>query len=111
MRHIFISVFLISAFLISHAQEMTTPMLNYSSLEKQLAKSDEDIKDPKQSVKAKTWFTRAELFQDINDVNIEFLRFGMPTSEVQLFHGGASTSCASDRTCTPRPLKVEAIVQ
>lgn len=85
MRQLIISFFLIIGFFIVHAQEMTTPTLNYNALEKKLAKSDEDIKNPKKSTDPKTWFTRGELFQDINDVNTEFVRLGMGLSETKLF--------------------------
>jgi len=73
-----------TVFLISHAQEVTTPSINYGALEKKLGKSDEDIKNPKKSSDPKTWFNRGELFQDINDVNTEFVRFGMSSSETKL---------------------------
>jgi len=85
MKRIIFSVFLITCFILSHAQDVSTPTLNYGSLEKKLAKSDEDIKDPKKSSNPKTWVTRGEIFQDINDVNIEFIRWGMGTSEAKLF--------------------------
>ena len=60
-------------------------MFHHGALEKKLVSSDEDIKDPKKSSDPRTWFNRGELFQDINDVNTEFLRLGMGSSEVQLF--------------------------
>jgi len=85
MRQFIISIFLLTGFLVSHAQEVTAPMLNYSALEKKLAKNDEDIKDEKKSTDPKTWFNRGELLQDINDVNIEFLRLGMGATEAKLF--------------------------
>ena len=64
---------------------MATPTLNFNLLEKKLKKSDEAIKDEKDKTKAKTWFDRGELLQDIHDVNIEFLRLGMPESEAKLY--------------------------
>lgn len=75
---------MMTSFIISHAQEMTTSMLNYGALEKKLGKSDEDIKNPKKSSDPKTWFNRGELFQDINDVNTEFVRLGMGSAEAKL---------------------------
>jgi tetratricopeptide (TPR) repeat protein len=68
-----------------YGQEIATPTLNFNVLEKKLKKSDEAIKDEKDKTKAKTWFERGELFQDIHDVNIEFLRLGMPESEAKLY--------------------------
>ena len=87
MRQLIISIFLLTGFLISHAQEVTTPALNYDALERKLEKSDEQIKDEKKSKKARIWFKRGELFQDINDVNTEFARLGMGTNEAELLMG------------------------
>jgi len=81
---IIISIFLLTGFLISHAQEVSTPTLNYDALERKLEKSDEQIKDEKKSINAKTWFKRGELLQDINDVNTEFVRLGMGKTEAEL---------------------------
>jgi tetratricopeptide (TPR) repeat protein len=83
-RLILASIFIAGVFS-AYSQEMATPTLNYSSLEKKLSKSDEAIKDAKDKLKASTWFNRGELFLDIHEVNIEFLRLGMPTSESQLY--------------------------
>ena len=85
MRQLIFSVFLITAFFYSHAQEMTGPTLNYNALEKKMVKSDEEIKEPKKASNSKTWLKRGELFQDINDVNTEFIRLGMGLSEADLF--------------------------
>jgi tetratricopeptide (TPR) repeat protein len=87
MRQLILSIFLLTGFLMSHAQEVTTPTLNYDALERKLEKSDKQIKDEKKSQKAKTWFKRGELFQDINDVNTEFVRLGMGTNETELLMG------------------------
>ncbi len=85
MRQLILSIFLITSFLISHAQEMATPTLNFDVLTKKLEKSNEDIKNPKKSSSSKTWFSRGELLQDINDVNTEFVRLGMGSTEAKLF--------------------------
>jgi tetratricopeptide (TPR) repeat protein len=85
MKNLIISLLLIFSFVYAQAQETGTPTLNYGMLQKKLEKSDLAIKHPKKSVQAKTWFLRGELFQDINDVNIEFLRYGMSTMETKLF--------------------------
>jgi len=85
MKRIVISLILLSCIMFARAQD-AVPMLNYSQLEKKLVKSDADIEDPKKNVKSKTWITRGELFQNINDVNIEFLRFGMPGTEAKLYY-------------------------
>jgi len=85
MKRLFISLSLLAGFIFTQAQDAAVPTLNYSSLEKKLAKNDEAIQDEKANVKPKTWFTRGELLQDINDVNIEFLRLGMGTMETKIY--------------------------
>ena len=90
MKRIFSLLILISFVMVAMAQDPAVPMLNYNQLEKKLVKSDEDIQNPKKNSKAKTWFARGELFQDINDVNIEFLRIGMPAMEVKLYYNEPS---------------------
>jgi len=67
------------------AQDMASPTISYSALEKKLKKSDEAINDAKDKVKASTWFDRGEVFLNIHDVNTEFLRLGMPSSEGKLY--------------------------
>ncbi len=83
MKNLLVSFLLLFCYVYAQAQE--TPQLNYGVLQKKLQKSDLAIKDPKKSAQAKIWFLRGELFQDINDVNTEFLRYGMSTMETKLF--------------------------
>jgi hypothetical protein len=85
MKNLFISLLLLFGFIYATAQESGTPALNYGVLQKKLQTSDLAIKHPKKSTLAKTWFLRGELFQDIYNVNIEFLRYGMSTMETKLF--------------------------
>jgi len=67
-----------------NAQEAAQVALNPATLEKKMAKSNEDILDEKANIKAKTWMTRGELFQDIKDVNIQFVYLGMGTQEAKI---------------------------
>jgi len=83
-RLIIASIFLAGVFS-AYSQDMATPTLNYSSLEKKMSKSDEAIIDAKDKLKASTWFNRGELFLDIHEVNTEFIRLGMPSSETKLY--------------------------
>jgi tetratricopeptide (TPR) repeat protein len=83
MKNLIVSFLLLLSYVYAQAQE--TPTLNYGVLQKKLQKSDLAIKDPKKAAQAKTWLLRGELFQDINDVNTEFLRYGMSTMETKLF--------------------------
>lgn len=85
MKNLSISLFLLFSFIYVQSQDPGVSTLNYGTLQKKLEKSNLDIKNAKKTGLAKTWFVRGELFQDINDVNIEFLRYGMSSTEVKLF--------------------------
>jgi tetratricopeptide (TPR) repeat protein len=85
MKRFIIASILLAGILSVQAQDMATPTLSYTSLEKKLIKSDEAINDAKDKVKPNTWFNRGELFLDIHEVNIEFIRLGMPSSEAKLY--------------------------
>jgi len=85
MKNLIISLFLLFSFAYVQSQEPTTPTLNYGTLQKKLEQSNAAIQNPKKAGLAKTWFVRGELFQDINDVNTEFLRYGMSAMEAKLF--------------------------
>ena len=85
MKRFIIATILLAGFFSMQAQDLATPSLSYSALEKKLKKSDEDITDAKDKLKANTWLNRGELFLDIHEVNIEFLRPGMPASEAKLY--------------------------
>jgi tetratricopeptide (TPR) repeat protein len=86
MKRFGISLILLLALIINvDAQTTAVTSLNYNALEKKLVKSDADIQNPKKNTKAKTWLERGELFQDINDVNIEFLRPEMQLSELKIY--------------------------
>ena len=83
-RFIIASILLAVAFSLN-AQDLAAPTLSYSGLEKKLKKSDEEINDAKEKVKPATWFSRGEIFLDIHEVNIEFIRLGMPSAEAKLY--------------------------
>jgi tetratricopeptide (TPR) repeat protein len=85
MKRIIIASILLAVVCSVNSQELATPTLSYSGLEKKLNKSNEAINDAKDKEKAATWFSRGEIFLDIHEVNIEFLRLGMPSSESQLY--------------------------
>lgn len=85
MKRFIIASILMAGFFSVQAQDLATPTLSYSALEKKLRKSDEAINDAKDKLKANTWFNRGELFLDIHEVNTEFIRLGMPSSEAKLY--------------------------
>jgi tetratricopeptide (TPR) repeat protein len=85
MKNLFISLLLLFSFIYAQGQQPATPTLNYGALQKKLEKSNLDINNAKKAALPKTWLLRGELFQDIYNVNIEFLRYGMSTMETKLF--------------------------
>ncbi|MBN2480109.1 MAG: tetratricopeptide repeat protein [Bacteroidales bacterium] len=60
-------------------------VINYSSLEKKLDKSNNNIEHAKRSTKVKTWTDHAELLVDAFNVHNDVLYIGMGTSEAVLF--------------------------
>lgn len=69
------------------AQEGTAVvLLNYSTVQKKVEKSDQEIQDPKKSAKAATWFKRGELFQDVFMLGLEELQEGMNTMTLKIFY-------------------------
>ncbi|MBN1988657.1 MAG: tetratricopeptide repeat protein [Bacteroidales bacterium] len=65
----------------------TGTQINYAQFEKKLAKSNEEIENPKKSASEKTWISRAELLMDVYDANIMNARAGMTLSEFNLIVG------------------------
>ena len=60
--------------------------LNFNSLQKKLEKSDERIQDEKKGTKAKTWFERGKLMQDIFDIDLEFVTDAMDPSMLKIYY-------------------------
>ena len=87
MKRIIISALILAGFTALQAQEVATPSLNFNVVKKKFDKSNEDIVDAKNKIKAKVWFDRGELMKDIYNVNTEFVRRAMPVSEAQLYLG------------------------
>jgi tetratricopeptide (TPR) repeat protein len=89
MKKISFSIVLIMLInLVGKAQDpmaAQTNLLNYAPVENKLKKSNEDIQDPKKNIKAKTWVTRGTLMTEIYNFHNQYLRKGMPQTEVKLF--------------------------
>ena len=84
----FAIVFIMLINLVGKAQDpmaAQTNLLNYAPVENKLKKSNEDIQDPKKNIKAKTWVTRGTLMTEIYNFHNQYLRKGMPGTEVKLF--------------------------
>jgi len=84
----FAIVFIMLISLVGKAQDpmaAQTNLLNYTPVENKLKKSNEDIQDPKKNIKAKTWVTRGTLMTEIYNFHNQYLRKGMPQTEVKLF--------------------------
>jgi hypothetical protein len=83
MKHFIVIFFTIIGFsFFSSAQEMTP-----ETVERRLERSDRRIENEKQRERARTWVDRGIVFQDIFDVNIQYLYLGMPKDELRLFMG------------------------
>ncbi len=65
----------------AEAQEDLTP----EAVERRLERNNTRIEHERHSQRSKTWVDRGIIFQDIFDVNIQFLYFGMPEDELRLF--------------------------
>lgn len=65
----------------AEAQEDLTP----EAVERRLERNNTRIEHERHSQRSKTWVDRGIIFQDIFDVNIQFLYFGMAEDEIRLF--------------------------
>lgn len=87
MKKLIALVIIVSTFAGLFAQDASTVvLLQYNTVKKKVADSDEDIKNPKKKVKAKTWFKRGELFQDVFMLGLEQLYEGMDATTLKLFY-------------------------
>ncbi len=85
MKRIITIVFAVFGFsLLAGAQELTP-----ESIERRLSRSDNRIEHDRRSQNPRTWVDRGIIFQDIFDVNIQFLYLGMSSDELNLFMGDA----------------------
>jgi tetratricopeptide (TPR) repeat protein len=81
MKRFLIILFAVLGFsLFSVAQELTQ-----ESVQRRLNRSDSNIEHSRRSQNPRTWVDRGVIFQDIFDVNIQFLYFGMAEDELRLF--------------------------
>ncbi|HER07350.1 MAG TPA: tetratricopeptide repeat protein [Bacteroides sp.] len=71
-----------------YAQEGAAPvvLLNYSSLEKKVEKSNEQIQHDKKKTKSRTWEKRGELFQDVFQLGLEQVVEGMSPQTLMIFY-------------------------
>jgi tetratricopeptide (TPR) repeat protein len=85
-RIFFLIVFVIAGMInvIAQSSDGTNPSQNTAALEKKMQKSDQSIQDPKKGSDPKTWVDRAKLFEDIYESNTQFLRNGMPLTELKI---------------------------
>jgi tetratricopeptide (TPR) repeat protein len=89
MRKFITLVIIATAVISMNAQDMgasTVVLLNPNAVKKKVDKSDEEIKDPKKSVKAATWLKRGDLYQDVFNIGLEQTQEGMDTQMLTLFY-------------------------
>ncbi len=91
MKRFLIVVFSILGFsVLSEAQEqvpLTDEGLTHESIERRLERNEDRIEHERHGQRPRTWVDRGIIFQDIFDVNIEVLYFGMTEDELMLFKG------------------------
>ncbi len=96
MRRILILLLLIIGISGTAYSQAAREVVSYEGLERRLERSDRQI-DPGQHnffdrlfnrhERPQTWLNRADVFFDIYEANIAFIRFGMPVDEFILFFG------------------------
>ena len=57
----------------------------FKSLKENIDKNELATQNPKKGIDPKTWMDRGKLFQEAYNVNVGFLRLGMPALEAKLF--------------------------
>jgi tetratricopeptide (TPR) repeat protein len=99
-RLILLSIMLVAilgnAFTQSPDDSSTPILLNKATLTKKAAKSDEAIADEKKNIKAKTWITRAKLFQDVDNMGLEQASLGMDKTTLRLFYNEPTSTTTEE---------------
>ncbi len=85
MKHLLIICLAAIGFSSLKAQDVFIP-INYSALEKKVAKSNAEIADPKKKVNPKTWIRRGEIMLSAYEVDIEQIYEGMNPTSLILFY-------------------------
>ncbi len=86
MKKLTVLLIFVTTWMSAFTQTMPTPTgLSYDAVKRQVEKSNEKIQHPRKSQKARIWANRGDIFQDAHDVDIQFLRVGMPDTESQLY--------------------------
>ena len=57
----------------------------FKSLKDNIDKNELATQHPKKGINPKTWMDRGKLFHDAYNVNVQYLRFGMPSMEAGIF--------------------------
>jgi len=88
MKKLITLVIIATTIISMHAQDTgsSVVLLNYNAVKKKVEKSNDEIQDPKKSLKAATWEKRGELYQDVFLLGIEQLQEGMSPTTVSLFY-------------------------
>ena len=88
MRKLITLVIIAATVIGMNAQDMGTSvvLLNPSAVKKKVEKSDEEIKDPKKSLKSATWLKRGDLYQDVFNIGLEQTQEGMDPTMLTLFY-------------------------
>ncbi len=87
-----LSIALVFCGLISSSMAQDVLLLNYSTLEKKLEKSNDQINNSKKGSDAKTWFNRGKLMQDIFNLDLENIYDGIAPNMVKLYYKDPTSS-------------------
>ena len=84
MKHITILLALLIAG-ITNIYSQDASSSDFNDLSAKLEKNNKALENPKKSGDPKFWIDRAKLFQDVAEVNTQFLRMGLSTKEIIIF--------------------------
>jgi tetratricopeptide (TPR) repeat protein len=84
MKKAFLLIATLIYFTGAQVMSQTASVINYSSLERKLGNSDDDIQSDRRNTRVSTWVDRADLFVDIFNVHNDVLYIGMSTAESKL---------------------------
>lgn len=77
-------------FSVGYAQEGSTTLINYTTLEASVKRSDSQIENEKKNVKSNTWIYRAKVMTDIANVYNQYIAPGAAASTMMFALGSAN---------------------
>ncbi|MCK4922480.1 MAG: tetratricopeptide repeat protein [Bacteroidales bacterium] len=84
-------------------------LLNFKSLAKKYAKSEENVLHEKKGIDSKTWFDRGKLLQDIYQIDLEYISEGSSTTEINIHYKDPLSVVKDEENPNTEILKYERI--